>query len=323
MDIYSISDERTLNEFIDNTVKPDRETLQRNNAMVDRLVHFLQNNVPGRIRPKRVIKGGSFGKGTAVRGTSDIDLVHMLAEYNSVDKYTKDSEDLLKDLKTYLTKYGQAQLVRITTYSVEVKLTNGNFSQTVDVVLGVDLLDRGMVPDHVFDQMQGPDVDVHLYSVTLTPLQIEVIQALPTQVKDLIRIVKYWGDVKKGVYVEHWPNSFTMELVVIHAWNNAGSPSTSFSMIRALHAVLTSLVNHRQFNVTFPSQMKYSPTRLKICLPQRNAPYIIDPTNPYNDMYHGRKGGLAYDWNDVATEASTWLRLSLFRSVTGTHSRWQ
>ena len=57
----------------------------------------------------------------------------------------------------------------------------------------------GMVPDHVFDQMQGPDVDVHLYSVTLTPLQIEVIQALPTQVKDLIRIVKYWGDVKKGV----------------------------------------------------------------------------------------------------------------------------
>ncbi|KAH3834300.1 hypothetical protein DPMN_107620 [Dreissena polymorpha] len=196
MDIYSINDERTLNVFIDNTVKPDRETLQRNNAMVDRLIHFLQNNIPGRLRPRRVIKSGSFGKGTAVRGKSDIDLILMLAEYNSVGKYTQDSRDLLQELKTYLTKYGEAQLEKVTKYSVQVKLTNGNFSQSVDVLLGIDLLDRGMVPDHVFDQMQGPDVDTHLYSVTLGPLQVEVMQALPTQVKDLIRIVKYWEDVK-------------------------------------------------------------------------------------------------------------------------------
>ncbi|KAH3834270.1 hypothetical protein DPMN_107591 [Dreissena polymorpha] len=67
MDIYSIGDERTLNEFIEDTVKPDTETLQRNNAMLDPLVHFLQNNVPQRLRPRRVIQVGSFGKGTAVR----------------------------------------------------------------------------------------------------------------------------------------------------------------------------------------------------------------------------------------------------------------
>ncbi|KAH3834269.1 hypothetical protein DPMN_107590 [Dreissena polymorpha] len=203
-----------------------------------------------------------------------------------------------------------------------VKLTNGNFSHSVDVILGIDLLDRGMAPDQVLDQMQGPEVDKHLYSVTLAPLQVEVIQALPTKVKDLIRIIKYWEDVKmKAVRNCKWPSSFAMELVVMHAWNNAGSPSTSFSMVRALHAVLTSLVNHRQFMATFPRQMKYSSVKLETCLQRRRPPYIMDPTNPFNDMYHGLFD-TAWDWNDVATEASTWLRHPLFRGVTGTNSRW-
>ena len=41
-----------------------------------------------------------------------------------------------------------------------------------------------------------------------------------------------------------------MELVTLAAWRNAGKHD-NFDMTRALHAVLTSLVEHRDFRVEF------------------------------------------------------------------------
>lgn len=60
----------------------------------------------------------------------------------------------------------------------------------------------------------------------------------------------------------NWPSSYALELVVINAWSEAKGP-TSFDMARALHAVLTSLVNHRQIKAVLYQQMKYSEVMLK------------------------------------------------------------
>lgn len=59
-----------------------------------------------------------------------------------------------------------------------------------------------------------------------------------------------------------WPSSYALELVVINAWTEAKEP-TNFHTVRALHAVLTSLVYHRNFKVLLYGQMKYSEDRLK------------------------------------------------------------
>lgn len=48
----------------------------------------------------------------------------------------------------------------------------------------------------------------------------------------------------------------------------------------------------------------------------------MDPTNPYNDMYHGLFGK-AWDWEDVAEEANVWLRKPIFQYVKDTRQKWQ
>jgi hypothetical protein len=54
-----------------------------------------------------------------------------------------------------------------------------------------------------------------------------------------------------------WPSSYALELVVIGAWNDAGSPN-KFETTKALHAVLKSLVNHNYFQIVLQRHMKYS-----------------------------------------------------------------
>jgi hypothetical protein len=55
----------------------------------------------------------------------------------------------------------------------------------------------------------------------------------------------------------NWPSSYALELVVINAWNEAGNPE-DLEMTKILHAVLTSLVNHKNFRIVLKRQMEYS-----------------------------------------------------------------
>jgi hypothetical protein len=45
------------------------------------------------------------------------------------------------------------------------------------------------------------------------------------------------------------------------------------------------------------------------------TPYIMDPANPFNDMYHGLVGGKAFDWKKVVRKARIWLSKPLFSGV--------
>lgn len=69
-------------------------------------------------------------------------------------------------------------------------------------------------------------------------------------------------DYFQSVLNRKWPSSYTMELVVLNSWNEAGCPE-SFDMTRALHAVLTALVYHKTFQVIFHRQMKYTANMLR------------------------------------------------------------
>lgn len=74
----------------------------------------------------------------------------------------------------------------------------------------------------------------------------------------------------------------------------------------------------RWFHLTF----EYSGQTQRVHVQRfRSQPYIMDPTNPFNDMYHGLFGR-AWDWEDVAMEATVWLRNPIFRNVGNTKARW-
>ena len=47
----------------------------------------------------------------------------------------------------------------------------------------------------------------------------------------------------------------------------------------------------------------------------RETPYIMDPANPFNDMYHGLVDGKTFDWDRVVPEAKLWLSKPVFSGV--------
>ncbi|KAH3728838.1 hypothetical protein DPMN_054800 [Dreissena polymorpha] len=64
-----------LDEFISTLIQPDEQFLKIEQAAVDSLVRLLQQDIPAKIRPARVLKAGSLGKGTAVKGKENQILI--------------------------------------------------------------------------------------------------------------------------------------------------------------------------------------------------------------------------------------------------------
>jgi hypothetical protein len=103
--------------------------------------------------------------------------------------------------------------------------------------------------------MKAKDEDTkHFYSAALTELQVEFVKPKPSKVKDLIRLVKHWC---KEYVVENkkpadgfFPNSYLLEMVTIHAWEEAGSPN-QFEMAVGFRAVMEKLRCHRKLDIVW------------------------------------------------------------------------
>lgn len=72
----------------------------------------------------------------------------------------------------------------------------------------------GLVPAEIYHKMERPGANLHEYSVTLGPLQVQIISGLPSKVKDLIRLIKYWEDEKMKVYI--FPFFIVFHIYFVH-----------------------------------------------------------------------------------------------------------
>ena len=110
-------------------------------------------------------------------------------------------------------------------------------------VLGRDRLYKKMLNDAL---MHRP-----YYSAALVTIQRDFVKERPALVKDLIRLVKYWSKT----YIQqsgskNVPPSYLLELLTIHAWENANRPE-SFDMKTGLKAVMEVLKNHQSLRVSW------------------------------------------------------------------------
>ena len=92
------------------------------------------------------------------------------------------------------------------------------------------------------------------YSAALVKVQRDFVKKRPASVKDLIRLVKYW----RKTYIpqsgsKHVPPSYLLELLTIHAWENANplNPPESFDMKIGFKAVMEVLKNHQSLRVSW------------------------------------------------------------------------
>ena len=89
------------------------------------------------------------------------------------------------------------------------------------------------------------------YSAALVLIQRDFVIERPALVKDLIRLVKYWRKTflpkKSG---KRLPPSYLLELLTIHAWENANRPER-FDVKIGFKAVMEALKNHQRLCVSW------------------------------------------------------------------------
>ena len=98
-------------------------------------------------------------------------------------------------------------------------------------------------------QMVHDEENWEYYSAAIVKLQVEFVKKLPANVKNLIRLVKYW----RKTYIpqsgsKHLPPSYLLELLTIHAWENANRPER-FDVKIGFKAVMEALKNPHNLRV--------------------------------------------------------------------------
>ncbi|XP_041359787.1 2'-5'-oligoadenylate synthase 2-like [Gigantopelta aegis] len=112
------------------------------------------------------------------------------------------------------------------------------------------------------------------YSVSFAEEQTNFVKASPHDVRDVIRLLKYW---KK---TENVPvRSYFLELLVIHMWQKKWQRTSKRSGYTMVVEVVNELTNIKEMKITWPDRYistEYSP------LPEK--PVLLDPLNPYNNV---------------------------------------
>ena len=94
------------------------------------------------------------------------------------------------------------------------------------------------------------------YSAALVKIQRDFVRERPRSVKDLIRLVKYWHKTFiSQTGGEHLLPSYLLELLTIHAWENANRPE-EFDMRIGFKAVMEVLQNNRSLHVSWDRYFK-------------------------------------------------------------------
>ncbi|WAR27461.1 OAS2-like protein, partial [Mya arenaria] len=307
-DLYLVED---LDVTIANVIQPDKKFLSKTRRAVDKLVKLIQHNLPTELTAARVFKGGSLGKGTAVKGKSDIDLIVMMSNISEVSDLTSKMPKILQEMETSLQTFAGVSVVGNSKHSVQITF-NG---LSVDILPTLNVKNKRSLK-RLYRNMTDPH-SLHtkeFYSATLCQLQTALVGAVPTKVKSLILLIKYWNKEKvKPVVLSRTPTSYVYEIIILDRWVKADKPKL-FDMRRAAHDVLTALVHHKDLQVLTAGLAKYSKDTAQI----RHDTYIMDPCNPTNDLYNSRN----WNWDGVASEAKCWLKSSVFDGVSGTTGHW-
>ncbi|XP_072036193.1 2'-5'-oligoadenylate synthase 1-like [Amphiura filiformis] len=291
---------------------------------VDQVGEILRQRMP--LSVKEVVKGGSLGKGTMLKGKSDIDCVVMI---NSPDlPYLQNVSNMSVYIQRELAKANRsieqavkdhATVVKTerNEYMVKTTLKVSGVNVDVDLIPTADNLTAAGKPQIYEAMLRRSKDDREFYSVSLVKLQVDFIKTKPGVVKELIRLVKYWnsqvvGSVLKGKWP--LPTSYPMELITVLAWERAGSPS-SFNRLQGFKAVLSIIATE------LPTLSKYWTCNYDEAMVRRahsvmdsegkRSPFILDPANPtYNVCSR-----FYSTWNDVAGVAQQTLRSNLLTQV--------
>jgi len=159
-------------------LQPDEQTTTQNGVVIDRIVRFC-HQIPF-LKVDRVVKAGSSGKGTTVRGNSDIDLVVFINTGLQMITPKEWLNPLLESLEKHVKKNLEGcKDFNIFPHSLQFTC-NG---------MDVDLLPAPA------EYSNPKDIPVHWFSVIVTQDAVDFVQDRDPKCKDLIRLLKHWRNL--------------------------------------------------------------------------------------------------------------------------------
>nr|AYA44740.1 oligoadenylate synthetase 1 isoform p46 [Pithecia pithecia] len=328
---------RDLDKFIEENLLPDTSFRVQINQAIDIICGFLKERCfqgsSYRVQVSKVVKGGSSGKGTALRGKSDADLVVFLSPLTTFQDQLNHRGDFIREIRRQLEA---CQREKEFSVKFEVQTSHWDSPRALSFVLSSSRLGEGVEFDVLpaFDalgQLTGiykPDPEIYVklikeciclqkegeFSTCFTELQRDFLKQRPTKLKSLIRLVKHWYQNCKKKLGKPLPPQYALELLTVYAWEQ-GSMKTDFITAQGFRTVLELVINYQQlciywtvyYDFKHPSIREYLRNQLR-----KPRPVILDPADPTGNL-----GGDSKGWQELAREAEAWLNYPCFKNRDG------
>ncbi|NXE44307.1 OAS1 synthase, partial [Ptilorrhoa leucosticta] len=258
---------RNLDGWIADTLQPSTAFSMQVKETVGQICEFLKRDCFGDgIHVQKTVKGGSAGKGTALKKNSDADVVLFLSCLPSYQEQKKNRKFIL-DLIMIRLKACRESL-RFDVYITEPKYkgpdsTPRSLSLTLTSKVTGESIDVDILP--AYDALgqvtedAPPNAEVYVsllhacshpgeFSPCFTELQKMFVKRHPAKLKNLLRLVKYWyKELLNPQYPNaHLPPKYALELLTIYAWEEATGSCDSFVMAQGFRTVLELLCRHRE-----------------------------------------------------------------------------
>uniref|UniRef100_A0A8C8RC35 2'-5' oligoadenylate synthase n=1 Tax=Pelusios castaneus TaxID=367368 RepID=A0A8C8RC35_9SAUR len=312
-----------LDRFISNDLQSNKDFKEQVSKAIHTIFKCLTQNCfrnsTSAMQVLKVIKAGSSGKGTALKGVSDVDLVVFVKSIKDFQDLKAKRKNIIAEIRTELEQCYLGD--DLTLYIKETKWDNPRVltftlrSETMGKRIDFDVLPAF----DVLGQMRSgykpvPEVYVRLFesspegnefSCCFTELQRNFIISLPTKLKSLIRLVKHWykqyilphkKELRNG---ESLPPQYALELLSVYAWEHGGR-DPAFNMARGFRTVLGLIQQYKQLRVYWTINYDFEDETLRWYLNdqlRKSRPIILDPADPTGIVGHGSC------WDMVAKEA--------------------
>ncbi|KAM9118353.1 2'-5'-oligoadenylate synthase 3-like [Pangshura tecta] len=316
-----------LDKFVSDALQPDSTFLRQAGQAIDTICEFLKTNCfadcpPPRIKVLKVVKqGGSLGKGTSLKGSSDADLVVFLSCFKGYSDQETNRAGIIKEIERMLEKCQQQKHFevfiepsrwpnpRVLSFMMSSKMLNESIE--FDVLPAYNALSSGAKPpSQVYEELIQSCSRGGEFSTCFTELQRDFVVDRHTKVKSLIRLVKYWYKQHVRPYKEYLgegeslPPQYALELLSVYAWEQ-GSRDRAFNMAEGFRTVLELIRQHKHLCVYWTINYNFADEVMAGFLHhqlQKARPIILDPADPTGIVGEGSR------WDLVAQEAERCCR---------------
>lgn len=238
-----------------------------------------------------VAKGGSVGKGTAINGVTDAEVVFFLKGLPPC-QHSKWTPALLKSVAGVLTEHfsndNGIEGIETTEDSVHMKVKG---CVEVDLRFSPEFGDYKEVIQAM--SQQRPDLRKH-FNIALVKDKVQFVSKQPGQVKVTMRLLKWWRDQQRWSSALKTPSDDILELVAVYSalTTKPRDQRTAIANAMSLMAKFDEL--RIVWSNYYEKEEIWSPL-----LQQR--PLLMDPVNPFVNVANPQ----SFDASELMTTAKT------------------